>query len=248
MIKKLIGIVFFAVIILVFTAVVFAKVILASVLTNVLGAPVQIGGLKLGSETGIYGLVIGNPAGFQEKRLASIPEASVSIDIGALFKGRIHVKRIKLAMEEATIEKGAGNKINLLELKVMKSQPKKQEPAKPQEEPQTKPEPSEPAKPGKPSQPAFTVQIDEVVLDLDKARYVDSGVTPASVKEYSLGVRNQSFKDVTNVASVVKQLAFFILKKVGMSSLTENFDVLLKGVGGEVGEKLGKLMEKLNNV
>jgi len=247
MIKKLIGIVFFTVIVVVFTAVIFSKVILASVLTNVLGAPVKIGSLKLGSETGIYGLVIGNPAGFQEKRLASIPEASVSIDIGALFKGRVHIKRIKLAMEEATIEKNAGNKINLLELKVMKKPEKKPTTDKPQV-PDTQPQPSDPAKPKKPSQPAFTVQIDEVVLDLDKARYVDSGVTPVSVKEYGLGVRNQSFRDVTNVASVVKQLAFFILKKVGLSSLTSNFDVLLKGVGGEAGEKLGKLFEKLNNI
>ncbi len=246
MIKKLVGFFTLVLVGVVLIAVFFSHVILSSVLTGVLGAPVKVERIALGAKTGIYGLTIGNPKGFKEERLVSIPEASVHMDIGALFKGKIHVYKIRLAMEEATIEKSADNKINLLELKVMKQTEKKPEKPAPQEEPQSKP--SEPAKPGKPSQPIFTVQIDEVLLDLDKARYVDSGVTPASVKEYSLGVRNQSLKVVTNVASVVKQLAFFILKKVGMSSLTENFDVLLKGVGGEMGEKLGKLFEKLNNV
>lgn len=241
MIKKIIGIVFFTLVVLIFTGVLFGKVLLASVLSNALGAPVKIGGLKLGAETGIYGLVIGSPDGFQEKTLASIPEASVRINTGDLWKGRIHLTRVKLAMDEITVEK-AGGKINLMELKVMKKPEKKEGEEKPE-----KPEPSEPSKPSKPSKP-LEVQIDEVLLDLNKARYVDSGVTPSSVKEYTLGVREESFKDVTNVAGLVKQIVFFVLKKVGLSSLTSNFDVLMKGVGGEVGTAFGKLMDKINNI
>lgn len=247
MIKKLVGIFVLALVGAVLTAVFFSHIILASVLTGVLGAPVKVERIALGAKTGIYGLTIGNPKGFKEERLVSIPEASVHIDIGALFKGKIHVNKIRLAMDEVTIEKAAGGKINLLELQVMKKTEKKQE-TKPQPEaPETKPQPSEPVKPSKPTQP-IAVQIDEVLLDLNRARYVDSGVTPSSVKEYSLGVRNESFKDVTNLTALIKQLVFFVLKKVGLSSLTSNFDVLLKGVGGEMGEKLGKLFEKLNNI
>ncbi len=244
MIKKIFGLVFLVLVVAVFTAAFFAEVILASFLTNVLGAPVKIGDLKFGAKTGIYGLVIGNPPGFKEERMISISEASVYVDVGALLKGRIHINKVKLAMDEATIEKVAGGKLNLLELKVMKK-PEKKADSGTKEPPSTKP--SEPGKPGKPAQ-AIAVQIDEVVLDLDKARYVDSGVSPASVKEYSLGVRNESFKNVTNLNGLIKQLVFFILKKVGLSSLTSNLDVLLKGVGGDMGEKFGQLMEKLNNL
>lgn len=243
MIKKIIGIIFFAVVVVIFTGVFFGKVLLASALSNVLGAPVKVGGLKLGAETGIYGLVIGNPKGFQEKTMISIPEASVQVDTGDLWKGRIHLQRVKLAMDEVTVEK-SGGKINLLELKVMKKQEQPES-----AEPKEKPAPTEPSEQEKPSgKKPFAVQIDEVVLDLNKARYVDSGITPASVKEYDLNIRNESFKDVTNTAGLVKQIVFFILKKVGLSSLTANFDILMKGVGGEVSTAVGKLMDKLNNI
>lgn len=239
MLKKLFQFLLLVVAVIAVTAFVFGKTIIASAMTGVIGAPVKIGGLKFGSEVGIYKLEIGSPKGFKEKRIIAIPEASLQMDYGALLKGAVHIKRIKLAMEEATIEKSADGKINLLELKVMKKPETKEGEA---QVPETKPEPTGEAK--KPAKP-LSVQIDEVVLDLNKVRYVDSGQSPSSVKEFDLGVRNESFKDVTSVTSVMKQLVFFILKKVGLSSLLSGVDSLLKDVGGDAGAKLGGLISKL---
>lgn len=245
MLKKLLGFVFIFFLTLVLAFVFFGKVIFAGALQSALGAPVKVGGLRVGlSEIGIDNLVIGSPRGFQEKKMAVIPEVSMQYDSKAVLGGKIHLKKIILRMAEATVEKSSGGKINLLELKPLKkseSETKETKVEPSQAPPKEKPASASP----KASKPPFSVQIDEVLLDLGKVRYVDSGATPASVKEYSLGVRNESFRNVTNTPELIKQLAFFILKKVGLSSLTSNFDVLLKGLGGEVSSTVGKWMEKL---
>ena len=80
-------------------------------------------------------------------------------------------------------------------------------------------------------------------MNIGKARYVDSTAQPPTVKEYDLGIHDETFKNVTSVRSLVKDMAFLILRKVGLSSLTSNFDILLKGVGGEVQSTFEKLMK-----
>ena len=65
------------------------------------------------------------------------------------------------------------------------------------------------------------------------------------MKEYDLGIRNESFKDVTKTSTLVKNIAFLILRKVGLSSLTGNFDILMKGVGGGIQSTFNQMKEKL---
>lgn len=212
-----------------------SNVILATILTGAIGAPVQVGRVSVGlSGAGIYGLVIHNPKGFKEKRLASIPEASVTYDLGAFFKGKVHLKRIKIAMEEVTIERNGEGQFNLMEIKAMK---------KPERAPESK-APAPPSEPGKPSKPVQLppLQIDEVVLDLDKARFANDGL----VKEFALGVKDETFHDVTYVPTLVREVVFFILKKVGMSAFPSNLDALLKGSGGQVGTLVNKWLDKIN--
>jgi len=72
---------------------------------------------------------------------------------------------------------------------------------------------------------------------------VDSSAAPPVVKEYDLGIHDETFKNVTNTQSLVKDIAFLILRKVGLSSLTSNFDILLKGVGGGVQSTFEKLLK-----
>ncbi len=215
-----------------------SNVVLAAILTSAIGAPVQVGRVSVGlSEAGIYGLVIHNPKGFKEKRLASVPEASVTYDLGAFFKGKVHLKRIKIAMEEVTIERNAEGKFNLMEIKAMK---------KPERAPQESKAPAPPSEPGKPAKPVKLppLQIDEIVLDLDKARFANDG----SVKEFSLGIKDETFHDVTYVPTLVREIVFFILKKVGMSAFPANLDALLKGSGGQVGTMVNKWLDKLNKI
>jgi len=216
-----------------------SSIVLGAILSGAVGAPVHVKGVKLGlSGAGIYGLVIHNPKGFQEKILASVPEASVSYDAGAFLKGKVHLKRIKISMDEVTVERNAAGKFNLMEIKAMK---------KPAEQPKQESQPSQPSKPSEPSNPGKTaklppLQIDEVVLDLNKARFIVGGVA----KDFSLGVKNETFRDVTYVPALVRQVVFFILKRVGLSSFPGNIDTLLQGVGGEAGTALSGLMNKFS--
>lgn len=213
-----------------------SSILLSAILSGVVGAPVHVQRVKLGlSGAGIYGLVIHNPKGFQEIILASVPEASVDYDTGAFLKGKVHLKRIKIAMDEVTVERNADGKFNLMEISAMK---------KPAEEPK-KQAPSKPSTPGEPGK-AVTLpplQIDEVVLDLNKARFIVGGVT----KEFSLGVQNETFRDVTYVPALIRQVVFFILKKVGLSSFPGNIGTLIQGVSGEASTALSGLMKKINN-
>ncbi len=217
-----------------------SHLILAGILSSAIGAPVKVGRVSLGlSGAGIYGLEIGNPKGFNEKRLASIPEASVTYDLGALFKGKVHLKQIRIDMQEVTVERNSEGKFNLMEIKALKK------PAQPPVQESKKPEPGQESSKPQPSKPAKLppLQIDEVSLDLGKARFASNG----TVKEFDLGVKNESFHNVTYAPALIRDMVFFILKKVGMSAFPANLDSLLQGVGGEVGTTVNKWMNKLNN-
>ena len=215
---------------------------LRPILQNAVGAPVSLGRLHvdlLASTAGLYDLKIKNPKGFQEKTLAEIHEISADYDPAAFLRGKIHLKTVRLLFGDITIEKN-GRQINLLELGAVKGITQGMGSgtgggAKP-------PKPGEGG--GKARAPKGPgLQIDEVLVSIGKTRYVDSSVEPHSVKEYDLGIHEEKFKDVTQAPSLVKDIALFILRKIGLSSLTSNFDVLLKGVGGELESTFQKLLK-----
>ncbi len=230
--KKILFGLFLTVVVAVVVLFLASNVVLAAILSSAIGAPVKVGRVSLGlSGAGIYDLVINNPKGFQEKRLASIPEASVAYDLEAFFKGKVHLKRIKIVMDEVTIERNGEGKFNLMEIKAMK---------KPQQDPKGTKAPVPPAEQEKKAK-LPPLQIDEIVLDLDKARFANEG----TVKEFSLGVKNETFHNVTYVPTLIREIVFFILKKVGMSAFPANLDALLKGSGGQVGTMVNKWLGKL---
>ncbi len=216
----------------------FGAVALGHVLGNAIGAPVSVGRLHVGifsSSLALYRLKIKNPEGFHEKTLAEIHEVSIHYNLPDFFRGKVHLENMRLDFGDVTIEKSNG-KVNLLELGAVKgitkgigSGQEKGKPGKPGE-----------AKKGAPKGPEL--QIDEVLVNIGKVHYVEPAAQPPVDKEYDLGIHNESFKNVTKPSSLVKGIAFLILRKVGLSSLTSNFDILLKGVGGEVKSTLDKLL------
>lgn len=211
----------------------FGALVLGKILENAVGAPVSVGRLHFGifsSSAGLYNVEIKNPNGFSEKTLAVIREISAKYDLGSFFRRKIHLKEIRLDFGDVTIEKRSG-KINLLELGAVRGITKGIGSG------------SDDSKSGKPgAQKAPGIQMDEVYVNMGKARYVDSSMQTPAVKEYDLGIHDETFKHVTNTQSLVKDIAFLVLRKVGMSSLTSNFDILLKGVGGGVQSTVQKLL------
>ncbi len=218
---------------------VFGAKLLAGALENQIGAPVSIGRLNVGfSGFGIYGLKVGRPEGFgfQEKSVAEIPEISVNYEFASFFKGKPHMSLVVLNFGDVTVEKTTANKVNLLEIGAVKGLTKDMMQGKPAK-------PSEPAKPGQPAKPV-EMQIDEVRVNIGKARYVDSGAQPPSVKEMDLGIHEEVFRNVTEPADLTKDIIYLILRKVGMSSLTGNLDLLTQGVGGEVKSAIEDVKDK----
>ena len=212
----------------------FGTMAVEHVLGNAIGTPVSVGRLHVGifsSSVGLYEVKIMNPKGFREKTLADIHEISVKYDLGAFFRGKVHLKTVRLDFGDVTIEK-SGSQVNLLELGAVKGMTKGIGSGGGK---------GKPGKPGALKGPGL--QMDEVFVNIGKVRYVDSAAYPSTAKEYDLGVHNETFKNVTNSQGLVKDIAFLILRKVGLSSLTGNFDILMKGVGGGIQsalEKLGK--------
>ena len=212
----------------------FGAMAVRHILENAIGAPVSVGRLHVGilsSSVGLYNVKISNPKGFSEKTLADIHEISAKYDLPAFFLGKVHLKAVRLDFGDETIEK-SGSQVNLLELGAVKGITKGMGSG------------GGKAKPGKPGvQKGPVLQMDEVFVNIGKTRYVDSAAQPPTVKEYDLGVHGETFKNVTDTRGLVKDIVFLILRKVGLSSLTSNFDILLKGVGGEVRSNFQKLLK-----
>jgi len=238
--KKIFNLVLLPLALLFIVVNVFGAKLLAGVIEQQVGAPVSISRLNVGlSGVGLYGFKIGAPEGFEfkEKNVAEIPEISVKYDLASFFKGKPHITSIVLNFGDVTVEKTGANKVNLLEVGAVKGMMKGQQG---QTSEPSKTEPSKPAKAAKPME----IQIDEVHVNIGKARYVDSGAQPAAVKELDLGIKDEVFKNVTNPSDLTKDIIFLIMRKVGMSSLPGNLDVLAQGVGGAVQSTLDDLKGK----
>jgi len=221
---------------------VFGAKLLAGALEQQIGAPVSIGRLNVGlSSLGIYGFKIGNPEGFgfKEKNVAEIPEISVSYELASFFKGKPHMTLVVLNFGDVTVEKTAANKVNLLEVGAVKGMTKDMMKGTGGSQPSK----TEPAKQGQGAKP-MAIQIDEVRVNIGKARYVDSSFQPSSVKELDLGIRDQVFQNVTDPARLTKDIISLILRKVGMSSLTDSMDLLTQGVSGSVQSTIKDLKGK----
>ena len=243
MMKKILLILFLLIAAILFAVNLFGAWALAGVLEQAIGAPVKAGRLHVrvfSSSLGLYDFKIQNPPGFHEKTLAEIHEISVDYDLSALLKGRIHLKKMRLDFGDMTLEKNTRGKVNLLELGAVKGitegfggreggEAKSGQPAKGAPEKTKKME----------------LLIDETLVNIGKVRYVDSAAQPPLTKEYDLGIHHETFKDITKTASLVKGITFLILRKVGLSSLSGNLDILAKGVGGEIQSAFDQLKRKL---
>lgn len=213
---------------LLFLAVLFAgfvaggKFILAGVLEAAIGVPVKVGKFHLdffSSEVGIYGLKIKNPKGFSEPTLASVPEIFLHIDVPSLFQNRVHVQEIRLNLDEITVERNASGAVNLMEIGAVKSTRRQGVPSSPAEGPAA-PAPSGP--PGPSTQPAKppSIQIDTVILNLGRARYVD----PAGTRVFPIEIRNATLRNVTDPAEITRQIVFKTLQRVGLNALTQELE------------------------
>jgi len=250
MFKLLFRLVFLAVIVVGVIVLAFhfvGNTVLAKTIEDSVGAPVSIDKLHLGllsSEIGIYGLRIENPDGFDEPLLATIPEIFVSYNLAGLLKKTIHIKEIRLNLDEITVERNASGQVNVRELSALKQSAEKA-PAKKETDGATSQAPEGKA--------GLAVQIDKVDLSIGRARYVDASKEKPVIREFPLGIKNAQFYNLTDPKQVTEQVIIKTVQQIGLnalmpdlSALQTSFDVQAASAIDAAKDAVGKFASKFN--
>ncbi|MDP3042700.1 MAG: AsmA family protein [Candidatus Omnitrophota bacterium] len=168
------------------------KSLIGSVASNVTGAPTHIGGLSLSiikQSVRISGFKMYNPRGFSRDILVDIPKIGVTCDMGALLKGKIHLKQLDIDLKELGLTKNKEGKLNVDSLKIIEDQKNKKK--------------NDGQKPAK----EIAIQIDAVNLHMGRVVNKDYSVKELPViKVYDINLK-KTYKNITSV----QQLAVLIM-------------------------------------
>lgn len=180
-------------------------------------ASMDVGILK--SAVGIRELRLENPAGFPDRVMMELPEVYVDYDLGAFFGGRVHLKEVRLNLQEFNVVKDAHGRVNLDALKVV--QESKAGAGKPAPKP----------KAGKAPQ----LQIDALQLKVGKVVYKDysRGGAPM-IQEFPVSL-NERYAHITDPQAVAALIVSRALVNTTVARLTNlNLNSLQSLVGSEV--------------
>jgi len=162
----------------------------------------------------IKGLKIYNPRGFSDRVMADIPELYIDYDLGALFKGNVHLEKMKLNLKEFVVVKNQKGELNLDSVKVVKS--KKDGAA---------------AKAGRKKEGLPEVKIDILEIKIDKVIYKDySKGMPPIIKEFSVNI-NERYENITNLHTLASLVMFKALAHTRIAGLADfNIGLLREGL------------------
>jgi hypothetical protein len=184
-----IGIILGFIIALIVVKNIFLGSIVASATTMVTGAPTKISSFSISflkQYVDIKGFRMYNPPGFPKEILVDIPEIRVDLDVHALLKKKLHLKKVILDLNEVTVIRNKEGKLNVDSLKVAQAGEKKG-----------------PAKAEKPTE-QMPLQIDELYLNLGRVISKDySKGEPPKIEAYELNLKNKTFKNITSAQQLV---------------------------------------------
>lgn len=192
------------------------KSIIGSVATSVTGAPTRIGGFSLSimrQSVKITDFKMYNPKGFPEDVLVDIPIIGVSANLGALLKGKIHLKEVDLELKEIGMAKNKEGKLNVDSLKIA-------------EEKKPDAQGKEAKKPAK----EMPIQIDLTNLSIGRVVSKDYSVEgPPVVKVYDINLK-KSYKNITSVQQLASLIISEPLKAAGIQGAKIYGAAMLTGV------------------
>jgi hypothetical protein len=181
-----------------------ARVAMEKGIKAVTGMDIEVKGVNIGltgSVISIRGLKVYNPAGYGEKLMFDIPEVYVDIDLMGLLSNKVHIRDLKINIQQANVllnDKGALN-VNSLAVLI--------------------PKPGN----GKPPE----VKIDLLSCKVGKVGYKGAAAFVGEKSgEFALNL-DESFHDVTDPQIAAKEILGKILKRVGAKGL-ENIEI--KGI------------------
>jgi hypothetical protein len=165
----------------------------------------------------IRNLSILNPAGFKDKTMLDMPEIYVAYDLPAIFRGKVHLKEVRINIKEFVVVKNEKGELNLDSLRVVKAQksgssPKAQAGGK-----------------------APEIQIDKLRLKIGKVFYKDYSAPGAPrIMEYDVKI-DEEYRDITDPYALVSLIVVKSLMNTSIANLA-NFD--LNGLSGPASDAL----------
>ena len=160
----------------------------------------------------IKGLKLYNPKGYPEKIMCEIPEIYLDLELGDLFKGKVHMAKMTLDLKELVVIKNAEGETNINSLKPVQ---------KTKEEAEEKPAEKKEEK-AKGEAPKF--QIDVLNLKVGRVIYKDyTQPGEPAIKEYNVDIDDQ-YKNITDPNALVSLILVKALMKTQIAKLT-NLDM-----------------------
>ncbi|MCX7661638.1 MAG: hypothetical protein N2Z79_03020, partial [Candidatus Omnitrophica bacterium] len=192
------------------------KSLIGTIATNVVGAPVRIGGFSLGiikQSVKISNFRIYNPQGFPREVLVDIPKMAVAWDLGAILKGKIYLKSVDFELKEVNLVKNKEGKLNVDSLKIAEEK-----------------KPATQEKKAVKTKKEMAIQID--LLNLAMGRIVNKDYSPEGppiIKVYDINL-NKSYKNITSVQQLALLIISEPLKAAGIQGLKVYAVSMLTGV------------------
>ncbi|MBI4706495.1 MAG: hypothetical protein HY761_01015 [Candidatus Omnitrophica bacterium] len=175
------------------------KNIITVVVTNVTGAPTNVGGFSLSvirQSVKITNFKMYSPEGFPRDIMIDIPLMRVSCDLPSILKGKIYLKELVLDLREMGLVKNKEGKLNVDSLKISQ--------AKGEVKKSTKQMP---------------IQIDLVQLNIGRVVNKDYSAQGGPViKVYDVGVK-KTYKNISSIQQLIALIIAESLKAAGIRGL-----------------------------
>ena len=196
------------------------KVALEKGMEVVTGLKLRMSSVSVGivkTAVGIKDLRIYNPQGYVDKLMLDMPEIYVNYDLPAILTGKIHLREVRIDMNEFVVVKNAKGELNLDSLNVVKAEKSGKKPA--QEAAGKAPE----------------ISIDKLHLKIGKVTYKDysKGGAPA-VQEFNVNL-DETYSNIDDPYALVSLIVVKALANTSVARMA-NFDV--NGLSGTISNTL----------
>ena len=223
-----------------FTKDIIIKTFIEKGVETVTGLRLSMQGFKAGiinTFVRIEDLKLFNPRGYKDRIMLKMPEIYVDYDLPAAIKGKVHLKQMRINLEEFVVVKNEAGKLNLDSLKVVQAgKENKKTRVKETEVKQAQ---------TKEKERLPEIQIDSLELKIGKVVYKDysKGGVP-SVKEFNINL-DERYENVTNPYSLVSLIVVRALANTAIAGLVD-FD--LQGLEGMTSNMLETVQKTTTGV
>ena len=180
------------------------RLLLTGFLRYSLGAPVEIRDARvdlLNTQIVFKDIEIRNPDGFPPGTLAYIPEMFVDSEISSLWEGHLHVETVEVNLSELRLARLPDGRLNMLALKIFKDSGKQAAAVSPRRE------------------RSGSVDVDNFILSLGRASYIDYGQSSPKEHRVELGLRRMTYWNVRTLRDILEIVSWESLKPMGLQAM-----------------------------